>query len=178
MVYNIYIQHTIYITYKWMSSQRLHCVASNLMFKTWNCKIPLFNVWLFTFFNIWNSIFMFNFQFWSHFWKRLGLAHHATCQTKKGTNEEVAKTNAVATKAFCDPFVQFFTIMNLYFVFVFQKNDYLNIPRPPNSVSTACSASHSLGLRDLHVPGEENCNVPVFIEFSKKNPDNRTTQPS
>ena len=49
-----------------------------------NCKFPISDVWLFTFSisDIRYSCSIFNSG--SHFWNCLGLAHGATCQTKKG----------------------------------------------------------------------------------------------
>ena len=115
------------------------------------------NVWLFAFFNIWYSIFMFNFEFWFPFLKLSGVGTSRDMSDQKSQRGS-CKDQRRRHKGFRDPFVQFFHHHELVFS-VFSSNIcYCTniIVRPPNGVPTACSTSHPLRLRDLHVPGEEN----------------------
>ena len=86
---------------------------------------------------------MYNFQF--PFLKLSGFGTwRDVSPPPKKAKKEVAKTNAVATKAFATLLFNFSTnIMN-----------WNNIVRPPNSVPTACPAGHSLRLGEVHLPGE------------------------
>ena len=115
------------------------------------------NVWLFAFFNIWYLIFMFNFEFWFPFLKLSGVGTSRDMSDQKSQRGS-CKDQRRRHKGFRDPFVQFFHHREFVFS-VFSSNIcYCTniIVRPPNGVPTACSTSHPLRLRDLHVPGEEN----------------------
>ena len=93
-----------------------------LKFKTWDCKLYISYIRCLAFhlFNIWYSIFMFNFQFWFPFLKLSGVGTWRDVSDQK--RQEVAKTTAGATKGFRDPFVQFFHHREFIFFLIFSAS--------------------------------------------------------
>ena len=133
-----------------------------LKFKTWDCKLYISYIRCLAFhlFNIWYSIFMFNFQFWFPFLKLSGVGTWRDVSDQK--RQEVAKTTAGATKGFRDPFVQFFHHRE----FIFFRKFMVKMTSGPQTVSQLL-----VQRATLSDSGTYTCQVKkiAMLQFSKKN---------
>ena len=142
-----------------------------------NCKFPISDVWLFTFSisDIRYSCSIFNSG--SHFWNCLGLAHGATCQTKKGRKLQRPKPEPQRlSRPFCSIFPP--SWIRRFFSFFFFNSFLVTCSQGPKQCPNFLFKEPLSQTQGPTRARWRKLQCRSFHWIFQKNPDKRTTQPS